>query len=267
MASGLSRVGMDAAEVAALADAFQVVGWSHQFYGEHGDISVDMPGIERLIAGSDSVEEDRLEALSFGRKVISELYAIGDRLPFLTDIFGTRRMKTRVAEIQRYFNNENGKAVAARLMLVEALQSAWSQGRPVILIGHSFGSVIAYDSLWELSRQDGNPGVIDLFVSMGSPLTMRRIQRHLKGMQKHGSERYPANIRHWLNLTAIGEVTSLDRTMTDCFSEMAQLRLVETIEDNLELVNQFHGPDGLNVHKCYGYMASAAVAQMFLRSR
>ena len=34
------------------------------------------------------------------------------------------------------------------------------------------------------------------------------------------------------------------------------LGLVERITDHVNLVNYFRGPDGLNVHKCYGYMVN-----------
>ena len=38
--------------------------------------------------------------------------------------------------------------------------------------------------------------------------------------------------------------------------------LWQSIDDDLELVNQFRGPNGLNVHKCYGYMASPKVGNI-----
>jgi hypothetical protein len=133
-----------------------------------------------------------------------------------------------------------------------------------VLIGHSFGSVIAYDTLWELCHLQSNPGKVDLFVTMGSPLTMNYIRQRLKGAQRSGAERYPTNIKRWINLAALGEVTALDRKLYRCFAEMIKLGLVPAIEDNLELINQFHGPDGLNVHKCYGYFASPMVGQLLL---
>jgi hypothetical protein len=248
----------------SLAAAFRLVGWSRGFYGEHGDISVDQPGIERLLVGQDSLSADRQEALSLGRRITGALYAISDRFPILTDIFATRRMETRVAEMHQYFFDRDGKATAARLMVANALQVAWDNGQKVLLIGHSFGSVIACDTLWELSRLQGNPGKVDLFLTMGSPLTMSYIRRRLKGAHSSQAERYPANIHRWLNLAALGEVTALDRKLSDCFGEMTRLGLVESIDDDLTLVNQFHGPDGLNVHKCYGYFASPVVGRLLL---
>ena len=264
LSAGVVRAGGSPAAAEALAAAFRLVGWSRGFYGGHGDISVDVPGIERLLAGQDSVTADVREARSFGRRITAVLYALSDRFPVLSDIFGTRRMQTRVAEMHQYFSDDDGKASVARLMVAEALQLAWKNRQPVVLIGHSFGSVIAYDTLWELCHLQSNPGKVDLFVTMGSPLTMNYIRQRLKGAQRSGAERYPTNIKRWINLAALGEVTALDRKLSRCFAEMIKLGLVPAIEDNLELINQFHGPDGLNVHKCYGYFASPMVGQLLL---
>lgn len=249
-----------------LAAAFRLIGWSFGFYGEQGDISVDLPGIERLLAGQDSLAADRKEARSLGRRINGVFYALSDRFPVLTDIFATRRMETRVAEMHRYFYDQDGEATAARLMVADALQNAWDHGQRVVLIGHSFGSVIAYDTLWELGHLQDNPGKVDLFLTMGSPLTMNYIRRHLKGADRLSEDRYPATINRWINVAAMGEVTALGRKLSDCFAPMLQLGLVESIVDDLALVNQFHGPDRLNVHKCYGYFASPVVGRILLES-
>ena len=268
---GLLRAGLiNAADV---SQQLEVVGWSYHFYGAHADIAPDLQGIEGLLAGSGEEEADYNEARSAARRFTAAMYAIGDRFPIISSLFATRRMETRVHEINRYFRNQQGEGDFARGLIKQHLQNAWQNNRRVILIGHSFGSVIAYDALWELSHREGRgsiDGGADLFVTMGSPLTMRYIRRRLKGTGRKNAERYPLNIRNWLNLAAVGEVTALDRRMSDCFSEMLDSGLVDTIRDDLELLNQFRGPDGLNVHKCYGYLASqtvAAVIKKFVTAR
>jgi hypothetical protein len=260
---GVTRVGGSSAEVAAIQEAFSLVGWSHAFYGEHADIAEDMPGIERLLRGEDSEADDLRVAQSVSRRLIGILYGLVDLFPVLGSNFSTRRMQSRVQEIKRYFDNADDEATTARAKVAEAINQAWANKQRVLLIGHSFGSVIAYDTLWELSRA-GTREHVDMFLTMGSPLTMSYIRQHLQGAQLGGRERYPACIRRWINLTAIGEVTSLDRKLSHCFASMLDLGLVESIEDDLQLINQFHGPEGLNVHKCYGYLASRKAGQLFL---
>jgi hypothetical protein len=41
---------------------------------------------------------------------------------------------------------------------------------------------------------------------------------------------------------------------------MQTLGLIESIQDNLGILNQYREPDGLNVHKCYGYLACPTIA-------
>jgi hypothetical protein len=247
-----------------IARALHVAGWSYGFYGEHAEVHPDMPGIERLLAGQDRPEDDLREAMSFGRRVMGSMHALWDRLPLLTEFFATPRLATQLREVREYFRDQDGAGAAAREQLARALQTEWDAGRQVMLIGHSFGSVIAYDTLWELTHERSHAGVIDLFVSMGSPLTLGYMRRHLKGARKSGAERYPANIRRWTNLAAVGEVTALDRKLASCFKPMVELGLIDSITDNLQLLNQFHGPEGLNVHKCYGYFASRATGELAL---
>ena len=262
--AGLLRAGCSAERAAQLIANFELVGWSHQFYGMDGDISADLEGIERLLAGQDPIDADLHEAQSLARRINSMLYAISDRFPFLTTIFGTRLMRSRVREMQRYFADQNGTATVARTMVLDALQRAWSNGQRVVLMCHSFGSVVAYDALWQLSREQGSADQVDLFLTMGSPLTMLYIRRRLLGADVHGAQRYPANILRWVNLAAIGEVTALDRRLAVCFSDMRRYGLIADIEDDLQLVNQFHGPEGLNVHKCYGYIANQTLSRQIL---
>jgi hypothetical protein len=261
--AGVLKAGGSQDEARDIAHDFALVGWSADFYGEHGDISIDMPGIERLLAGKDSAKADLHEAGSFKRRFLSWMYFIANRFPMLSSHFSTRRMQSRVVEMTRYFSNESGKAAAARQLVKNAVMNAWSEGSHVVLIGHSFGSVIAYDAMWELSRGSADKQ-IDVFLTMGSPLTMTYIRERLLGADLPVTERYPQGIRRWLNLTAVGEVTSQNRKLEDCFAEMKLQGLVEAIDDDLGLINQFHGPDGLNVHKCYGYFASKTVGSTLL---
>ena len=66
---GVRRAGCDDTLGVQLADSFQLVGWSRQFYGAHEDIAPDLPGIERLLTTESSREDDAREALSLGNRM------------------------------------------------------------------------------------------------------------------------------------------------------------------------------------------------------
>ena len=96
-------------------------------------------------------------------------------------------------------------------------------------------------------------------------LLTRFIRSRLKGRDRRGAERYPAGIREWRNLAARGGLTALERRMAREFRDMVDLGLTERITDRVDLINPFRGPDGLNVHKCYGYFANAVTGEAIAR--
>ena len=77
-----------------------------------------------------------------------------------------------------------------RYMVKEALLKAWQENKKVMLIGHSFGSVIAYDALWELGHLEGIEDTLDTFVSMGSPMGLSYVRRDLKGARYKGAKQF-----------------------------------------------------------------------------
>ncbi|MGI9308462.1 MAG: hypothetical protein ACR2P6_04300, partial [Gammaproteobacteria bacterium] len=254
---GVRRV--DSATHAELEQAdgcFRVVPWSYIFYGEHGDIEIDQAGIERVLHQQGPTSRDVSEARPFGRWLDAALYAIGDALPWLTRLFVTNRMETRLTEIRRYFHNENEVGDQIRGLVQDHVRAALDKGHKLMLVGHSFGAVIAFDALWDLSRRKGDSRAVDLFVSMGSPLGLRFIREHLLGAHEAGPHAYPDNIGRWLNITALGESAAGDRSLHKVFGAMLDYDLVDEIDDHDELINTYRGEAGLNVHKCYGYFAN-----------
>jgi hypothetical protein len=149
-----------------------------------------------------------------------------------------------------------------RAVLRTALEGAWRDGAPVLLIGHSLGSVIAYDTLWELTHVQRAAGTVDLLVTMGSPLATRFVQRSLHGREATGAARYPHNVRRWVNLTARGDTTALKARLKPSFREMLTLGLVESIEDHVAFDSAFRSALGLNAHDAYGYLSQRLLAEI-----
>lgn len=256
----------DAAVAALMAsdeDCFQLVSWAHVFYETQRDLNIDRPGIERLIALDGPEERDLREALPWRKRVLRWLYLLSDAYPPLFDLVGEPNMRATLADTRRYFRNEQRAALRVRQIVMDALLDAWGAGRRVLLAGHSLGSVIAFDVLWELSHRFEVPERVDLFLSIGSPLGLKFVRSQLLGAREQGRRRYPTNMRRWRNLAAVGEMTTLGRRMADAYGEMRALGLVEEISDRLDLRTYFRGADGLNVHKCYGYLVNPVTGGVF----
>jgi hypothetical protein len=241
-------------------DWFTLVSWTHRFYGRYRDIALDIPGIDRILQQPEPSEEDVREIDSAARRVRRLWHLVGDALPFLGRLVARPELRLTMIEVLRYFSDEDGIASEIRALLKTVLQQAWRADERVLLIGHSLGSVIAYDTLWELAHEERDSGQVSLFMTIGSPLATRFIRRSLRGSDRDGAERYPSNIARWVNVSAKGEMTAL-RPMRPYFARMIELGLVESIEDVTELYNHFRGDIGLNVHMSYGYLAHSLVAE------
>ena len=262
ISAGLSRVQPSLAkEFAASPECLTLVSWTYPFYRRHADIELDRAGVDALLHSPEPSAEAIAEIDSIARKLARLLNVLGDTLPWFGRLIAKRDMRLTMSEARRYLLNRRGIAVEVREMLKGPLQKAWSNGERVLLIGHSLGSVIAYDTLWELSHGDQQSGRIDLFMTLGSPLGTRFINNRLRGASSHGHRRYPTNIRHWENFSARAEMTALHPELRPYFSEMLELGVLESLTDYVDLYNHFHGDHGLNVHKSYGYLAHPTVAE------
>ena len=210
-------------------------------------------------------QADVQEALSFRRRFAWVLYTAADLFHFLIPLLPDPVVKNTIQETARYFRNEDGIGGQVRELLKEPLRAMLAEGNRVLIIGHSLGSVIAYDTLWELTHIEKNPGRVD-FLTLGSPLGMRFTQKRLLGAHERGAQRYPHNIRHWINMTAQGDLTALDPTLRDDYQAMLQLGVVESITDvDGGIFNYFHNDQGLNVHRSYGYLANPRLGEVIAK--
>lgn len=258
--AGVRRVDVEVADaIEAHAGAFELVSWTYDFYREHRDFSIDAEAVAAVIEQRTASARDIAEATSWKRRLTRWIYTLGDAMPFLIPHVANERMEVHLRDLLRYVRDDNGIAAHTRRMLKVPLQAAALAHRPVLLLAHSMGSVIAYDSLWELSHTAPERARVDLLVTLGSPLGQRFLRKRLMGASKSGYGRYPANIRRWKNLAAMGDLTALDRQLGNDFAEMLELGLVESIED--ELVFTHYRLNGeLNVHAEYGYLVNEKTA-------
>jgi len=261
LTAGLRRIDAPVADaVEANSGNFELVSWTFDFYGTHRDLELDRSAIDAVIAQPEAGARDIAEASRWSRRLTRWIYTLGDMLPFLIPHLASERMEVHLRDLRRYERNREGLADGIKRLLKVPLLAASGSHRPVLLIAHSMGSIIAYDSLWELSHEHGNPVDVDLLLTMGSPLGQRFMQKKIRGHDKSGRDRYPQNIHHWANLTAVGDLTAIDPWLAKDFAEMVELGLVDSIEDE-RILNYFRLDGKLNVHAEYGYLINEKTAQ------
>jgi len=259
LVEGISRIDREVASQIRESDrSFDVVGWTYDFYGEHRDVELDRAGIDRVLRQREASPKDVAEARTLKRRAIRWLYRAAEHLPFLIPQIADENMQLHLRDLRRYVTNDADMADATRRLLKLPLRAAWQCGRPILLIGHSMGSVIAWDTLWQMSRESGDDVRVDL-LTLGSPLGQRYIQSRLNGHADRGERRYPANIRRWVNVAAHGEMTAIDMAVGNDFAGMVAAGLIEDIRD-IAVYNYYRQQGVLNVHSEYGYLVNAATA-------
>jgi hypothetical protein len=251
--------------LAAHPERFELVAWAPLFYPTQRDLALDLPGIDRLLRLPQAENRDVREATSWSRRFTQRLYLLSDLIPPLMRLAARDELRITLRDTMRYLTNAGGIAVKVRQMVGDALLASWQAGNRVLLAGHSLGSVIAYDVLWELSHRFAVPYKVDMFLTFGSPLGLRLVNSRLLGAREIGRRRYPTIVRRWVNLSAVGELTALNQRMGEHFSEMLRLGLLDSISDDTTLATYFRNSEGLNVHKCYGYMVNPQIAGTIAR--
>lgn len=242
---------------------FDVLAWNELFYHSVRDIEDEIPWVDRLLKIEGPTRQDIREAHAWRTRFAWVLYSLADRIPLLIPLIANQAIKSTIQEIRRYFQDEDNIGSQIRQLLQDKLLAAVEENRPVLLIGHSMGSVIAFDALWELTHLRKNPTRIASFLTLGSPLGLSFVQKRLLGADRTGAERYPANITRWLNVAALGELTALDREFADDFRQMKSLGLLDELRDYYKGVyNYYRDEQGLNVHRSYGYLVNPVTGRI-----
>jgi hypothetical protein len=237
---------------------FHLISWNHLFYNIYKNITPDIPWIDALINKHGPSKEDIREANSWRARLGRILFTVADHLQFLIPLL-PKEVESAAKEMNHYFNNVDNIACEIRELLKKVLRPIIAKNEPVLIIAHSLGSVIVYDTLWELTYEEKLQGKVDL-LTIGSPLGMHYVRRHLLGMNGKGKISYPKLIRQWINISSEGDIIALERNFHEVFEEMLKQHLINSIEDHSHgIYNYFHNAEGLNCHRSYGYLVNPAV--------
>lgn len=262
---GVSRIDANCAtDMKSHPEHFELIAWTFPFYGTHQDFELDRPGIEAVLKVRGASAADKAEASSRNRRLLRLLYRFADSLPFDVPPMGNEKLELHLRDLRRYVRNKEGVADKTRAMLQAPLTKAANESRPILLIGHSMGSVIAYDTLWQLSHESKESVALDTLLTLGSPLGQKLIRRKLLGHDRQGAGRYPNNIGTWRNIAAVGDLTAIEMNVKEHFSAMLDLGLTSRIEDQKTYTYfREHGSNGeLSVHSEYGYLINEATARV-----
>lgn len=156
-----------------------------------------------------------------------------------------------------YLNNEDGFADEARARVRDKICELMDANKHIMLVTHGTGSVVAYDVLWELSNDtetcpEYGDCKVDQWITLGSPLGDRIVQKRLLGAQEREEARFPSNVISWHNLSAEDDYTCHDATLADDFRTMLRKRQVSAVHD-YRIFNLAVRYGKANPHSSIGY--------------
>ena len=153
-----------------------------------------------------------------------------------------------------HYQSENSFARAVRARLRDVLERM--AGQPILLVAHSMGSIIAYDTLRMLEREA--PSVrVDHLVTLGSPLGFAEVR--LKIVAENGAARMPNNVGRWTNLADKRDLAAVVGELAEDFAPNDH---GVGIRDAV-VVNDYRRPaGGSNPHKSYGYLRTPEFSEI-----
>jgi hypothetical protein len=96
-----------------------------------------------------------------------------------------------------------------------------------VMVGHSLGSVVAYECL--CAHPDWP---VRTLVTLGSPLGIRNLVfDRLKPSPIEGRGAWPGSVRHWFNIADGGDIVALVKNLRGCFGERVEDRLIHNGAD------------------------------------
>src|SRR6185436_20345228 len=99
--------------------------WTYLFHGAHRDISVDLPGIERLLVQTEASAEDARALGAWPRRVLRWGHLAGDAWPYLGRTFASAPTRHLMHKATRYLKNRDGVSAEVRASVRATLETAW----------------------------------------------------------------------------------------------------------------------------------------------
>lgn len=249
---------------------FELVYWADILYDKPLDPSCtdgESPYFlaERYVP---STGESPHENQNFRKKVLDFLSDELDSL-FLNEDFSLNYSGLTDRILQRWFRDlevyYNGQAVAGmplprdviRRRLVDVLKKY--RKHEVLLIGHSMGSIVAYDVMSFVAPE----AKIDTFITIGSPLGIPVVKSKIAAEQQIMGGKMlrlsaPESIgRNWYNFADLRDKVAFHYRLSDDFGNNRQG--VKPVD--IGVINDYVTDREPNPHKSYGYLRATEVSE------
>jgi len=138
------------------------------------------------------------------------------------------------------------------------------QGKRIMLIAHSMGSIIAYDvlrNLGKLNRKSKSNYQISQFITIGSPLGLAHVKKKVYEERSYSKIRLrtPTIVsERWVNYADRKDFVALDTHLHDDYGPNRKEIIVE---DDIILNDYVSLKGDSNHHKSYGYLRTPEISE------
>jgi hypothetical protein len=263
-------------------EAFGEVGIELAYYGDLGNAYLRSRGRhydEQLDIGDRRNALDSLRKIPQRKKFGLQQYdklrgksaipeAIADVASPLFGLLGlTPLLASLVAkDFALYLGGNTDFTEQVRVRVRDRLCELLRRGDKVMLMSHGTGCAVAYDVLWQLShderyRDEFKASKIEVFVTLGSPISDNMVRKRLLGAGRRAKERYPTNIITWENVSAEDDYFCHDKTVANDLKAMMREHVISTIND-YRVYNHAMRYGKSNPHCSLGYFIHPRVAKI-----
>jgi hypothetical protein len=272
--SGIDSSGMDY--------DLEIIYWADFFYGTPLDPSVedrkDPLYVKRPYAPPVYIAR-KWEAHELRKRILDHIEQGLDRIFYdETQFFDYNSIADRILsrlsrDMNNYYHEKCIKSGFRDLSASEAVRAHAAaclreyEGRDIMLIGHSMGAVVAYDTL-TLAAPDLK---IDTLVTMGAPLGLPLIvnkicaERRLDFEKKRKCPGVENVSSAWYNLSDLYDRVAVKYSLRDVFGANA----LGVAPEDIVVKNTYEYKGRKNRHKSYGYLRTlemAEIIRMFILS-
>ncbi len=248
---------------------FELVYWAHHIYPKPLDYNVTDPEDplyipDPYIPATDHIQPRtpgmRQRFVEYVERQFDKIFLSDDHVidvSGITDIIINHFFK----DLHVYFTTIYAKGKlkpgharqAIQKSLIQTLRK--HQGKKILLLAHSMGSIIAFDVL----AQPNSKLKIDTFITIGSPLGVPAIKEKLLADRNDIEKLHtPESVKQrWYNFSDLEDRVAFDYDLSDDF--LPNSLGISSI--NKEIYNDYIFNGERNAHKAYGYLRAKPVSQ------
>ena len=241
--------------------------------GRHYDEQLDIGDRRNALESLRKIPQRKKFGLQYydklrGKSAIPE--AIAD---VASPLFGVLGLTTVLASLVAkdfalYLRGSTDFTEQVRGRVRDKLTELLRRGDKVLLMSHGTGCAVAYDVLWQLShderfRDEFSDSKIEVFVTLGSPISDNMVRRRLLGAGRRSIERFPTNIITWENVSAEDDYLCHDKTVADDLKAMMREHVISSIND-YRVYNHAMRYGKSNPHCSLGYFIHPRVAKIIV---